>query len=155
MFSRILTVTLLTLITLSFTAPAQMQARPGPTPPKPAAATPARAPAPAPPESEEADDPAPKARPLPFQGKVSHVNKAARTFTITTKEGKQHVFHITDQTKIEKADGAATIDDIAKDEIVRGSRLKLADYKWEAKKVIIGAKEPGAEPARGKRKQKD
>jgi hypothetical protein len=154
MFLRILTVTLLTLATLSFNAPAQMQARPGLTPPKPAA-TPVRAQVPATPEPDDAIDPAPKARPLPFQGKVSQVNKTARTFTITTKEGKHHVFHITDQTKIEKADGAATIDDIAKDEIVRGSRLKLADYKWEAKKVIIGAKDPGAEPARGKRKQKE
>ena len=97
-------------------------------------------------------NPLPKARPLPFQGKVDRVNKAAGTFTIKTKEGKEHIYHITPDTKIEKADGPATIDDIKRDEIVRGSRIKLADYKWQAKKVIIGAKEPGEEGSRRKRK---
>lgn len=94
----------------------------------------------------------PKARPLPFQGVVDRVNKTAMTFTIKTKAGKEHLFHITPETKIEKADGAATIDDIVRDEVVRGSRIKLAENKWEAKKVIIGAKDPGAEPAQRKQK---
>lgn len=81
------------------------------------------------------------ARPLPFQGKVSRVSPSAKTFTITTKAGKDHLFTVTDKTQILKEDAPAKFEDIKRDEIVRGSRLKVGENQWEAVKVIIGAKE--------------
>jgi hypothetical protein len=130
------TVLILTLIALSgvITQPGFAQASPKATPIAKAPAPPAAA---APEQPEAA---VPKARPLPYQGKIDRVNKPANTFTIKTKEGKEHVFHITEKTKIEKDDGPATIDDLKRDTHVRGSRIKLADYKWEAVKVTIGEK---------------
>ena len=131
------TVLTLTLLALSgvLTLPGLAQTAPRATPVAKAPATTAPAAA--------AEQPAPaaaKTRPLPFQGKIDHVNKAANTFTIKTKEGKEHVFHITEKTKILKDEGPASIDDLKKDTHVRGSRIKLADYKWEAVKVTIGEK---------------
>lgn len=64
------------------------------------------------------------------------------TFTITTKQGKAHVHTITSKTKILKDDAPVAIADLKAEEIVRGSRLKLGEGRWEALKVIIGAKKP-------------
>lgn len=80
------------------------------------------------------------ARPLPFQGTVFRVNKTSNTFITKTKAGKEHVFHLTDKSKILKDDAPATLDDIKSKQIVRGSRIKLGENKWEVVKVIIGAK---------------
>lgn len=80
------------------------------------------------------------ARPLPYQGVVSRVDGPGRTFTVTTKAGKDHLFTITDKTQILKDDAPAKFEDIKTAGVVRGSRLKLGENKWEALKVIIGAK---------------
>jgi hypothetical protein len=132
----VLTLTLGALIG-ALTISGSAQAAPHATPTAKALAPPAAA------VQEAPEQPAPaaaKARPLPYQGKIDHVNKAANTFTIKTKEGKEHVFHITEKTKILKDDAPASIEDLKKDTHVRGSRIKLADYKWEAVKVTIGEK---------------
>lgn len=106
----------------------------------------------APAATEPIKAPAAKPRPLPFQGRVKSVNRADGTFTTRTKEGREHLFRLTPESKIEKADGPATIDDINPDEIVRGSRIKLADFEWEVRRVIIGAKQPAE--AGGRKKQR-
>ncbi len=110
-------------------------------PAAPAAEKTAAAPAAAP--AEEKKEMGVKA--LPYQGKVASVDAAAKTFTTKNKDGKENVFSVTDKTKIEKADGsAATLADLKADDVVRGSRTKISDGKWEAVKLIIGAKEGGA-----------
>lgn len=86
---------------------------------------------------------------LPFQGKVSEVDAAAKTFKTKNKDGKENTFTITDKTQILHGDAtAATIADIKPEEMVRGSRVKTGDNQWEAVKVIIGAK-PGGEGKAG------
>ena len=72
---------------------------------------------------------------------VSRVSPTEKIFTITTKAGKDHVFTITEKTQFLKDDAPAKFEDIKRDDVVRGSRLKLGENQWEALKVIIGAKE--------------
>ena len=92
--------------------------------------------------SEESGEVSAKSkRPLPYHGVVSKVNPAAKTFTITTKAGKDHVFTVTEKTQFLKDDAAAKFEDVKKNDAIRGSRLKLGENQWEALKVIIGAKE--------------
>lgn len=80
-------------------------------------------------------------RPIPFHGKVDSVDLAARTFTMRTKAGKDHVFHITAATKMLKNETAvATLADVKAQDQVRGSRRKLGEGDWDAVTVIIGAK---------------
>lgn len=101
-------------------------------------ATPAAAVKPAGKVEKKAEKPA---RPLPFQVTVYRVHNTSNTFTTRTKAGKENVFHITEKTKILNGDDTpATLADIKADEVVRGSRIKLGDNKWEAVKVIIGTK---------------
>ena len=80
-------------------------------------------------------------RPLPYQGVVSKVDLAAKTFTITTKAGKDHVFTVTEKTQFFDGDAPARFEDVKKNDLIRGSRLKLGENQWEALKVTIGAKE--------------
>ena len=111
-------------------------------------ATPAVAVQPAGKAEKKAEKPT---RPLPFQATVYRVHKTSNTFTTRTKAGKENVFHITERTKILNGDETpATLGDIKADEVVRGSRIKLGENKWEAVKVIIGAK-----PAADKEDEKD
>lgn len=84
------------------------------------------------------------AKPIPYQGKVASIDAAAKTFTTKNKDGKENVFTVTEKTQITKGDAAATFDDITANEIVRGTRLKTGEGKWEAVKVMIGAKEASA-----------
>ncbi len=88
---------------------------------------------------------------LPYQAKVASVDAAAKTFTTKNKDGKENVFSVTDKTTIEKADGSAgTLADIKADEVVRGTRIKQGEGKWEATKVIIGAKDKKADATSAK-----
>jgi hypothetical protein len=87
-------------------------------------------------------------RTLPYQGEVDAVDATAKTFTLKNKDGKEHVFAVGEKTQLLKADNtAATFDDIKVGEWVRGSRVKIADGKWDAVKVTIGKKE-GTEKAK-------
>src|SRR4026209_743725 len=47
---------------------------------------------------------------IPFHGKISAVDKAAKTVTLEGKE-KTRTFHVTSETKIEKGGQPATLDD--------------------------------------------
>ena len=95
-----------------------------------------------------------KARAIPFQGKVASVDAAAKIFTTKNKDGKENTFSLTDKTQIVKADGSAgKIGDIKADEVVRGTRTKLGENKWEVVKVTLGAK-PAKEGAPAKEGEK-
>ncbi|HEY3662662.1 MAG TPA: hypothetical protein VGL24_05870 [Chthoniobacterales bacterium] len=79
------------------------------------------------------------ARPISYHGKIVSVDASAKTFTI----GKRTI-KVTDETKITKADAAATMADIVADEQARGSYWKKADGSLEAKTVKLGAKTASA-----------
>lgn len=83
-------------------------------------------------------------KPLPYQGDIASIDPTAKSFVVKNKQGKAHVFTITDKTVITKADGAGTFDDIKVGEYVRGSRLKTGDAQWDALTVTIGQKEESA-----------
>jgi hypothetical protein len=108
-------------------------------------AEPAKAADPA--KSDESQKPV-ASKPIPYQGNVGSVDATAKTFTLKNKDGKEHVYTVTEKTQITSNEAPATFDDIKVGEIVRGTRLKLGDAKWEAVKVMIGAKET---PAKGKK----
>lgn len=88
-------------------------------------------------------------KPIPFHGKVTAVDPAAKTFSIKGKE-KDRVFHMTDKSSVVGKDGQpADLAAIPVGEEVRGSAVKTGD-DWEARKVTIGAKDAGAaKPAKG------
>ncbi|HEY2800571.1 MAG TPA: hypothetical protein VGI85_08260 [Chthoniobacterales bacterium] len=79
-------------------------------------------------------------RAIPYHGKIASVDSAAKTFTITTKSGTNRVFMMTDDTKIMKDGAAATMTDVAADEMVRGQYWKKSDGTMVAKSVMLGMK---------------
>lgn len=79
-------------------------------------------------------------RSVPYHGKVTVVDAAAKTFSIKGKE-KDRVFATTEETVIIGKDGApATLASIPVGEEVRGSAMKSGDT-WTAKKVTLGVKD--------------
>jgi hypothetical protein len=106
---------------------------------KKGAATPAPAP------TEKAPDPgaAKKAdpnRPLPFHGKVSAVDPAAKTFSLKGST-KDRVFQVTDKTNISKEGKPAKLTTLTVGEEVTGS-AKKSEETWTAVSVYIGGKNP-------------
>lgn len=92
------------------------------------------------------EKPATEGRPIPFVGKVTAVDAAAKTFSLKGKE-KDRVFAVTDKTTIVGKDGApAKLEAITVGEEVRGSATKNGDA-WTAGKVTIGAKEKAPKAA--------
>jgi hypothetical protein len=110
------------IVGLSLSASAQDQTKPAPAAPG-AAATP------------------PKAKAIPFRGKLVSVDKNAKTITV----GKR-TFEITSETKLFKGDKPATLDDAVADERVTGTYEKADGGKLEAKSVYFGGK-GGEKPA--------
>ena len=86
--------------------------------------------------------PAKAERPIPYYGKISAVDPAAKTFSIASKEGKVRVFKVVGTSVITKAGKPATFADIVKDEDVRGSYWKKADGSMETKSVKLGPLTP-------------
>jgi hypothetical protein len=99
----------------------------------------AAAASPSPAESASPVAAASPARPIPFRGMVSEVDKSGRTFSIAGK--KTRVFKVTDKTVITKNGAPATLTDLAANEKVTGSYWKEADASLEAKTVKIGGPE--------------
>ena len=91
-------------------------------------------------------------RGVPYHGKISAVDQAAKTFSIPGVE-KTRVFTITDITVITKDGIPGTIADVVVDEDVRGSYWKRADGSLEAKSVKLGQKTDAE--SKSKRKKKD
>ena len=98
---------------------------------------------------QAADKPAPekkekKANHLPFKGKVSAVDKTAKTVTLEGKE-KSRTFQVTSETKIHKADKPGTLDDVTVGGTITGA-YKDNEGKLEAITINIGkAEKPKAE----------
>ncbi len=116
---------------------------------KSASPTPAASASPA---ASMAASPAAKApRAVPFHGKISAVDKTAKTFSIAGKE-KTRVFKIMEATVITKDGNPATMADVVENEDVRGSYWKREDGSLEAKSVKLGQKTE-AEMKKSKKKK--
>lgn len=80
------------------------------------------------------DKPKKEGKPLPFNGKLTAVDKTAKTITVG-----ERVFQVTADTKIMKDDKPATLDDGKVGEQVRGS-YKSAEGKLDAVSIFFGPK---------------
>mgnify|MGYP001615332736 FL=1 len=80
---------------------------------------------------------------FPFNGKVTAVDKTAKTFSLAGKD-KPRVFEITSQTKITKAGKPAILDDAVVGEDAGGVAKRGADGKNEAVSVRFGPKPEGS-----------
>lgn len=82
-----------------------------------------------------------KARSTPFNGKVSAVDKAAKTVTLEGKE-KVRVFQITSETKIHKDKKPATLDDVMVGDRVGGAYRETSEGKMELVTLNTGLPQP-------------
>ncbi len=80
-----------------------------------------------------------KQKQIPFRGKVSAVDKTAKTITLEGKE-KSRTFQITSATKITKDGKPAVMDDVIVGQTVGGSARETAAGKWEVVSLNVGAK---------------
>lgn len=87
----------------------------------------------------------PKARSLPFRGKIAAVDKQAKTLKVG-----ERVFQITSESRIMKAGKPATLDDAAAGEEVGGAYREGADKKLEVVSLRIGPR-PDAPPKEEKK----
>jgi hypothetical protein len=83
---------------------------------------------------------------IPFHGKISAVDKTAKTITLEGKE-KGRLIHITSETRIMKAGKPATFDDATVGEEVGGRYHKVSD-KLEALSLRIGPRPEGTPKAK-------
>lgn len=79
-----------------------------------------------------------KSRALPLGGKISAVDKTAKTITV-----RERIFQITSETRISKAGKPATFDDAVVGEEVGISYVKADDGKLTAQSVRIGPRPEG------------
>jgi hypothetical protein len=94
-------------------------------------------------KSAQAPRPAGKPRQMPFRGKVSAVDKSAKTITLEGKENGR-TFQITSGTKITKDGKPAVLDDVKVGQSVGGLAKESAAGKWEAATLNLGMKAGGA-----------
>src|SRR3989442_1367699 len=90
-----------------------------------------------------------KQKQMPFRGKVSAVDKTAKTVTLEGKE-KSRTFQITSATKIAKDGKPAVMDDVIVGQTVRGLAKETATGKWEVVTLNMGAKAGKAKDAEKK-----
>ncbi len=96
------------------------------------------------PKAAEQEKAGEMARALPFVGTVISVNASGRSFTLNGK-AKERVFKVTDKTEILMDGKPVPLSTMTVGVKVQGSAIKH-ETDWEAKKVIIGAKEPSEAP---------
>lgn len=78
-------------------------------------------------------------RALPFRGKIAAVDKQAKTIKVG-----ERTFHVTPDTKMNKAGKPAILDDVNVDEEVGGSYREGADKKLNLVSLRIGARPDSA-----------
>lgn len=102
-------------------------------------------------DAPAAGQPAKSTRGIPFRGKISKVDKTAKTITIGSAE-RPRTFHITSETRLMKAGKPAILDDAVEGEEVGGTYRKAEDGRLMALSVRLGPK-PEAAPSARKRKK--
>jgi hypothetical protein len=93
-----------------------------------------------------------KQKQMPFRGKVSAVDKTAKTITLEGKE-KGRTYQITSTSKITKSGKPAMLDDVVVGQSV-GGLAKEAAGKWEVATLSIGASAGNAKDAEKKAEHK-
>ncbi len=94
-------------------------------------------------DDKAADKKEAPARPIPFRGKIAAVDKQAKTIKVG-----ERTFHITADSKINKAGKAATLEDAAVGEEVGGQYREGADKQLNVVSLRIGARpDAPAKPA--------
>ena len=78
-----------------------------------------------------------KDKPLPYRGKLTAVDKSAKTITIGDR-----VFHVTSETKITKDDKPAVLEDGKAGDEVRGQYKSAEGDKLQAVSIYYGVKAP-------------
>ena len=114
--------------------------------------TPIRAQSDGPKASPAPDAKEKKIAPIPFNGKLGAVDKAAMSITLEGK-AKKRTIRITPQTRIVKSGKSATMDDAAVGDKVGGQAVKNAEGQEEAISLRFGPK-PEVAPKKGQRKSK-
>ncbi|HEY9174791.1 MAG TPA: DUF5666 domain-containing protein [Verrucomicrobiae bacterium] len=89
-----------------------------------------------------------KPQALPLGGKISAVDKTAKTITV-----RERTFQITSETRISKAGKPATFDDAVVGEEVGISYVKADDGKLTAQSVRIGPRPEGDKGTKGASKE--
>ena len=131
--------TLATLSAIAFSMPVSAFAAPK----KEAAAAPAA-------ESKKATekpaDTVKAPKPLPMHSRADSIDAAAKTFTMTRKDGVAIKHVVTATTEIKNGEAAATFADIKVGDFVNGLRNKKSDTEYEVVK-ITSIKAAPAKPA--------
>jgi hypothetical protein len=94
-----------------------------------------------------------KKKPVPFRGKVSAVDKVAKTVALEGKE-KQRILQITSDTKITKDGKPAVLDDVTPGESVGGLARENAAGKMELVTLNVGAR-AGKSKSEGEKDKKE
>lgn len=95
-------------------------------------------------EAKEGDKAPEGTKAVPYQGKVSAIDPALKTFTLNGKtKDKERVFRVLESTQILLNGQASEFKALAVGQLVRGQAYKRSEG-WEAKKVMIGPKEEAA-----------
>jgi hypothetical protein len=97
-------------------------------------------------DAKPADKKEAPARAIPFRGKISAVDKQAKTVKVG-----ERTFQITADTRIMKAGKPATLDDATVGEDVGGAYREGADKKLNVVSLRIGAR-PDAAPKQDEKK---
>jgi len=103
-------------------------------------------------DEKPADD-AKKARGMPFNGKISAVDKTAKTITLEGKE-KNRTFQLTATTKISKEKKPITLEDVTVGDYVGGYARENAEGKLEVVTLNTGLPPRGAKAKDDKKEDK-
>lgn len=103
-------------------------------------------------DDKPADD-AKKARGMPFNGKISAVDKATKTITLEGKE-KNRTFQLTAATKINRDKKPITLEEVAVGEHVGGYARENAEGKLEVVTLNTGLPGRGAKAKDEKKEEK-
>ncbi|MEO7318516.1 MAG: hypothetical protein ABIZ56_05975 [Chthoniobacteraceae bacterium] len=85
-------------------------------------------------------------RPLPMHSRADAIDAAAKTFTMTRKDGVAIKHVVTATTEIKNGDAAATFEDIKVGDFVNGLRNKKSNTEYEVVKITSFKAAP-AKPA--------
>ena len=86
------------------------------------------------------------AKPLPMHSRADVIDGAAKTFTMTRKDGVSIKHVVTATTEIKNGDAAAKFEDIKVGDFVNGLRHKKSDTEYEVVKITSFKPAP-AKPA--------
>ena len=94
------------------------------------------------------------AKPLPMHSRADVIDGAAKTFTMTRKDGVSIKHVVTATTEIKNGDAAAKFEDIKAGDFVNGLRNKKSDTEYEVVKITSFKPAPAKPAADAPKKEK-